>query len=150
MREYLRVATTSFDVFDDCDHVLREIDQTDLAQVIDERADRYHRTRMPLPPWLALPWQGTLRWHTARGAIYLRVQPINLHALLKLILRRLYCRKGGAGYPRTPNDDSHQDGSPEKLGRSIDLLTRPTESYTVTETIGWLFLICRPACSAAS
>jgi hypothetical protein len=70
MREYLRVATTSFDVFDDCDHVLREIDQTDLAQVIDERADRYHRTRMPLPPWLALPWQGTLRWHTGRGDLF--------------------------------------------------------------------------------
>jgi hypothetical protein len=63
-----------------------QIEQTDLAQVIDEGAHRYHRTRLPLPPWLALPWQGTLRWHTGRGAIYLRVQPINLHALLKLIL----------------------------------------------------------------
>lgn len=51
--------------------------------------------------------------------------------------------------PQTAN--SHQDaGSPEESGRSIDLLTPPTESYTVTETIGWLFLICRPACSAAS
>jgi hypothetical protein len=55
MREYLRVATTSFDVFDDCDHALREI-QTDLAQVTDERAHRYHRTPMQLP--LGWPFPG--------------------------------------------------------------------------------------------